>query len=88
MTQPTDTNQDPHRGQPVCWTVHQDKAGHAITHGLITTKIAMEPGPLLVCDGVDRPVVLIPVEGSGMTCAFVFDDEGEADRFRAAKKLK
>jgi anti-sigma factor RsiW len=76
-----------HRGQPVCWTVHQDKAGHTITHGQITTKIAMEPGPLLVCDGVDRPVVLVPAEG-GMTCAFVFDDEGEAQRFRAAKKLK
>jgi anti-sigma factor RsiW len=41
-----------HRGQPVCWTVHQDKANHTITHGQITTKIAMEPGPLLVRDGV------------------------------------
>src|SRR5262249_21225539 len=49
-----------HRGQKVCWTVHRDDAGHTITHGLLTTKIAMEPGPMLVCDGVDRPVVLIP----------------------------
>ena len=76
-----------HRGQPVCWTVHQDKAGHTITHGQITTKIAMEPGPLLVCDGLERPVVLIPADG-GMTCAFVFDDDGEAQRFRKAKNLK
>jgi anti-sigma factor RsiW len=74
-----------HRGRPVCWTVQRDDAGHTITHGLITTKIAMEPGPLLVCDGVDRPVLLIPREDSGMTCVFVFDDEGEAQRFRAAK---
>jgi hypothetical protein len=45
----------------------------------------MEPGPMLVCDGVDRPVVLIPADG-GMTCVFVFDDEGEAVRFRAWRK--
>jgi anti-sigma factor (TIGR02949 family) len=76
-----------HRGQPVCWTVQRDDAGHTITHGLITTKIAMEPGPMLVCDGVDRPVVLMPREGSGMTCVFVFDDEGEAQRFRKSRKL-
>jgi hypothetical protein len=74
-----------HRGQKVCWTVHRDDAGHTITHGLLTTKIAMEPGPMLVCDGVDRPVVLIPADG-GMTCVFVFDDEGEAVRFRAWRK--
>jgi putative zinc finger protein len=84
---PVGASVERHRGQPVCWTVHQDKAGHTITHGLITTKIAMEPGPLLVCDGVERPVVLIPAEG-GMTCAFVFDSEGEAMRFRSARKLK
>jgi hypothetical protein len=36
---------------------------------------------------VDRPVELIPA-GNGMTCAFVFDDEGEAVRFRAARKTK
>jgi hypothetical protein len=74
-----------HRGQPVCWTVQRDEAGHTITHGLLTTKIAMEPGPIMICDGVDRPVVLIPA-GGGMTCAFVFDDEGEAVRFRAWRK--
>jgi len=84
---PVGASVERHRGQPVCWTVHQDKAGHTITHGQITTKIAMEPGPLLVCDGVERPVVLIPADG-GMTCAFVFDDEGEARRFRKAKNLK
>jgi anti-sigma factor (TIGR02949 family) len=77
-----------HRGKPVCWTVHCDDAGHTITHGLVTTKIAMEPGPLLVCDGVDRPVVMIPVEGTEMTCVFVFDDEGEAQRFRTAQGMK
>lgn len=77
-----------HRGRPVCWTVQRDEAGHTITHGLITTKIAMEPGPLLLCDGVDRPVVLIPREGTDMTCVFVFDDEGEAQRFRASRNLK
>jgi len=74
-----------HRGQKVCWTVQRDEAGHTITHGLLTTKIAMEPGPMLVCDGVDRPVVLIPA-GGGMTCAFVFDSEDEAVRFRAWRK--
>jgi len=74
-----------HRGQKVCWTVHRDEAGHTITHGLLTTKIAMEPGPMLVCDGVDRPVELIPA-GNGMTCVFVFDNEGEAIRFRASRK--
>jgi len=84
---PISASIEKHRSQPVCWTVYQDKAGHSITHGQITTKIAMEPGPLLVCDGVERPVVLISAEG-GMTCAFVFDDEGEAKRFRKAKQLK
>jgi hypothetical protein len=74
-----------HRGQKVCWTVHRDEAGHTITHGLLTTKIAMEPGPMLVCDGVDRPVVLIPA-GGGMTCVFVFDDAGEAARFDTWRK--
>ncbi len=74
-----------HRGQKVCWTVYRDDAGHTITHGLLTTKIAMEPGPMLVCDGVDRPVELIPA-GNGMTCVFVFDNEGEAVRFRAVRK--
>jgi len=77
-----------HRGKPVCWTVHCDNAGHTITHGLVTTKIALEPGPLLVCDGVDRPVVMIPVEGTELTCVFVFDDEGEAQRFRTSKGMK
>jgi len=74
-----------HRGQPVCWTVHRDDAGHTITHGQLTTKLAMEPGPMLVCDGVDRPVELIPA-GGGMTCVFVFDDVGEAARFRLSRK--
>lgn len=77
----------PHRGRQVCWTVYRDAAGHSITHGLVTTKIAMEPGPLLVCDGVDRPVVMIPSSG-GMTCVFVFDSEPEAQRFREARRLK
>ena len=84
---PIGASVESHRGRPVCWTVHQDKAGHTLTHGQITTKIAMEPGPLLVCDGVERPVVLVPAD-NGMTCAFVFDDEGEAQRFRKAKSLK
>jgi hypothetical protein len=76
-----------HRGQKVCWTVYRDEAGHTITHGLLTTKIAMEPGPMLVCDGVDRPVRLIPADG-GMTCVFVFDDVGEAARFRLSRKIR
>jgi len=74
------------RGQPICWTVWRDDKGHTITHGLVTTKIAMEPGPLLVCDGVDRPVELVPVEGTDKTCVFVFDDEDAAVRFRATRK--
>lgn len=76
-----------HRGRPVCWTVYRDAGGNSITHGLVTTKIAMEPGPLLVCDGVDRPVVMVPA-GAGMTCVYVFDSETEAQRFRAARRLK
>jgi hypothetical protein len=71
------------RGQPICWTVWRDDDNHTITHGLVTTKIAMEPGPLLVCDGVERPVELVPVEGTDKTCVFVFDNESEAIRFRA-----
>jgi anti-sigma factor (TIGR02949 family) len=76
-----------HRSRPVCWTVYRDSAGNSITHGLVTTKIAMEPGPLLVCDGVDRPVVMMPAS-AGMTCVFVFDNEAEAQRFRDARRLK
>lgn len=76
------------KGQPVCWTVWRDAQDHTITHGLVTTKIAMEPGPLLVCDGVERPVELLPVDGTDKTCVFVFDDEDAAVRFRAARKLK
>lgn len=74
------------RGQPVCWTVWRDDKDHTITHGLVTTKIAMEPGPLLVCDGVERPVELLPVDGTDKTCVFVFDDEDAAVRFRASRK--
>ena len=48
----------------------------------------MEPGPLLVCDGVDRPVVMAPSKVSGMTCVFVFDDQGEADRLRSSMNLR
>jgi anti-sigma factor (TIGR02949 family) len=76
------------RGQPVCWTVWRDDHGHTITHGLVTTKIAMEPGPLLVCDGVERPVELVPLEGTDKTCVFVFDDEDAAVRFRASRKAR
>jgi len=76
------------RGQPVCWTVWRDDKGHTITHGLVTTKIAMEPGPLLVCDGVDRPVELVPVEGTDKTCVFVFDDRSEWARFRDSREAK
>lgn len=75
------------KGIPVCWTVYHDASGNTVSHGLVPTKIAMEPGPLLVCDGVDRPVVMIPATG-GMTCVFVFDSESEAQRFRDARNLK
>ncbi len=77
-----------HLDRPVCWTVNRDEAGHTISHGLVTTKIAMQPGPLYLCDGVDRPVVMIPVAGSDKTCVFVFDSETEAKRFRTARNLK
>jgi len=77
-----------HRGRPICWTVLHDDAGHTITHGLVTTKIAKEPGPLLVCDGVDRPVVMMPVPGTDKTCVFVFDSESEAQRFRESRNLR
>jgi hypothetical protein len=75
-------------GQLVCWTVWRNDKDKTITHGLVTTKIAMEPGPLLVCDGVERPVELIPIEGTDKTCVFVFDDEDAAVRFRAARKAR
>ena len=74
------------KGQPVCWTVWRDDRDRTITHGFVTTKIAMEPGPLLVCDGVERPVELIPVEGTDKTCVFVFDDEKAAVAFRELRK--
>ena len=77
-----------HLGQPVCWTVNHDAVGHTISHGLLTTKIAMQPGPLYLCDGVDRPMVLIPVKGTDKTCVFVFDNEFEAKRFRDSRRLK
>ncbi len=75
------------QGHKVCWTVYHDVAGNTISYGLVPTKIANEPGPLLVCDGVERPVVMIPA-GGGMTSVFVFDNEEEAQRFRDARNLK
>ncbi|HVR87804.1 MAG TPA: zf-HC2 domain-containing protein [Planctomycetota bacterium] len=75
------------KGGPVCWTVYHDAAGNSISHGLVPTKIAKEPGPLYVCDGVERPVVMMPAT-AGMTCVFVFDNETEAQRFREARTLK
>jgi anti-sigma factor (TIGR02949 family) len=77
-----------HLDRPVCWTVQRDDEGHTVSHGLVTTKIAKQPGPLLLCDGVDRPVVMIPVAGTDKTCVFVFDSESEAKRFRETRKLK
>lgn len=77
-----------HSGQPVCWTVNRDDAGHTISHGLVTTKIAKQPGPLYLCDGVDRPVVMVPAPGTDKTCVFVFDSETEAKRFRESRRLK
>ena len=77
-----------HLDRPVCWTVNRDDAGHTISHGLVTTRIAKQPGPLYLCDGVDRPVVMIPVAGTDKTCVFVFDSETEAKRFRESRKLK
>jgi len=77
-----------HLGQPICWTVNRDDAGHTISHGLVTTKIAKQPGPLYLCDGIDRPVVMVPVTGTDKTCVFVFDSETEAQRFRTARNLK
>jgi hypothetical protein len=77
-----------HLDRPVCWTVNRDDAGHTISHGLVTTRIAKQPGPLYLCDGVDRPVVMIPVAGTDKTCVFVFDSESEAKRFRDARHLK
>jgi len=76
------------RGQPVCWTVWRDDQGHTITHGLVTTKIAMEPGPLLVCDGKERPVEMIPVAGTDKTCVFVFDEKADWARFRDGREAK
>jgi anti-sigma factor RsiW len=75
------------QGHKVCWTVYHDTAGNSISYGLVPTKIAKEPGPMLVCDGVERPVVMIPA-GGGMTSVFVFDTEPEAQRFRDARNLK
>ncbi|HLY10205.1 MAG TPA: zf-HC2 domain-containing protein [Planctomycetota bacterium] len=75
------------QGSKVCWTVYHDTAGNTISYGLVPTKLAKEPGPLLVCDGVERPVVMIPA-GGGMTSVFVFDSETEAQRFRDARNLK
>ncbi|HZE95828.1 MAG TPA: zf-HC2 domain-containing protein [Planctomycetota bacterium] len=76
------------RKELVCLTVYHNAAGNSITHGLVTTKIAMEPGPLFVCDGAERPVVMMPSGKHGMTCVFVFDSESEATRFRMARDLK
>ena len=75
------------KGGAVCWTVYHDAAGNSISHGLVPTKIAKEPGPLYVCDGVERPVVMVPAS-AGMTCVYVFDNETEAQRFREARNLK
>jgi hypothetical protein len=85
---PTDVEVFDHLGQPVCWTVLRDESGHTVSHGLVTTKIAKQPGPLYLCDGIDRPVVMIPVDRTDKTCVFVFDSESEAKRFREARKLK
>lgn len=77
-----------HLDRPVCWTVLHDESGHTVSHGLVTTKIAKQPGPLYLCDGIDRPVVMIPVDRTDKTCVFVFDSESEAKRFREARRLK
>lgn len=75
------------QGSKVCWTVYHDAAGNSISYGLVPTKIANGPGPLLVCDGVERPVVMIPA-GGDLTSVFVFDSESEAQRFRDARNLR
>lgn len=73
-----------HRGKPVCWTVLRDDAGHTISHGLVSTRIAMEAKPLYL-NGLIHPVEMEPSCDAGTTCVFIFDTEAEAQRFRAAR---
>jgi anti-sigma factor RsiW len=75
------------QGGKVCWTVYHDAAGNSISYGLVPAKMANGSGPMTVCDGVERPVVMTPA-GNGMTSVFVFDTESEAQRFRDARNLK
>lgn len=76
-----------HRGKPVCWTVLRDDAGHTISHGLVTTRIAMENKPLYL-NGTVHPVEMEPSCDASTTCVFIFDSEAEAERFRAARNSK
>ncbi|HXX95252.1 MAG TPA: zf-HC2 domain-containing protein [Planctomycetota bacterium] len=70
-----------HRGSPVCWTILQDAKGHAITHALLVTPLALGERPLVLRSG-PRPVAMVPTPGRpGFTCVFIFDDAGELDRF-------
>lgn len=81
----------PHMGRLICWTVLRDDQGRRITHGLVSTKIALESKPLfLACDeGCDRrPVLMEPAHEPGLTCVFIFDTEDEAERFSASRTSK
>lgn len=76
-----------HRGSTVCWTIQQDGKGRTVTHALVATPLARPAAPLVFRDG-PHPVVMKPAGAPGMTCVFIFDDAGEADRFLLAMGMR
>lgn len=55
-----------HRGKLICWTTQRDASGHTISHGLISTPVAIEgKSAILKVDG--RTVLLLATGRPGMT---------------------
>lgn len=70
-----------HRGRQVCWTVQRNKEGRVVSHALVPTSLAAHIQTSFIrAEG--RVVILVPQADRGMVCAFIFDDDREAERFR------
>ena len=60
-----------------------ERGGAAITHGFVTTPIAIQNGSSIVKCG-ERIVFFKPRKDMpGVTCVFIFDTQSQADKFFA-----